>query len=468
MKNDDTMISILGGGHVRRRSVGSIIEASPCRQFRANESPNKSRIVEKPSIASTSSFQFGGELMIKARLTEELLDQAVPVFTRSGPATRSRSSTCTSSSGSDTPPLLASDGSSISGGSQPNIDLSHINIALSNTTHLMSTVTRNNVRARAPADGAGHRCRYSKSHASTLFGVRNDRGGDAEPGPHKSCAFGGVQEEQRQAVFVVDSDTASLRSKPEESVWDDERVLLWSDTPFFIPAIQSFQAPGSLAGMQARTRWPHSRSLQHTSCSRFDQPAYLNLKVALESVNSGVDTDVYVLLSRSDLISASSFATYIYATGGKGDLEIYVYPNDVDPDMGEIGLVKNSRVALTVGTVILHEIVVTWDVVMTRLTYGSHLDMTALYPNLPQGSVCALWLETGGGEVKTDWEGNAKTPTDHKIPTTSVLWSSLSSIVSMCLDYLARCRLRPTLMPFTPNARSGSDSFDIFQDAWEV
>ena len=33
----------------------------------AKESPNKSRLVEKPSIASTSSYQFGGERMIKAR-----------------------------------------------------------------------------------------------------------------------------------------------------------------------------------------------------------------------------------------------------------------------------------------------------------------------------------------------------------------------------------------------------------------
>ena len=31
------------------------------------ESPNKARIVEKPSIASTSSYQFGGERMIKAQ-----------------------------------------------------------------------------------------------------------------------------------------------------------------------------------------------------------------------------------------------------------------------------------------------------------------------------------------------------------------------------------------------------------------
>jgi serine/arginine repetitive matrix protein 2 len=78
---------MLGGGHVRRRSV---IDASPCplmgkRKHAVFEeaeiplppfqpleksfhgSPNKARIIEKPSVASTSSFKFGGERMIKAK-----------------------------------------------------------------------------------------------------------------------------------------------------------------------------------------------------------------------------------------------------------------------------------------------------------------------------------------------------------------------------------------------------------------
>ena len=51
-----------------------------------------------------------------ATLLDCYLDCAVPVFTRPAPTARSRSSTCTSSSGGDTP-LSSSDGSSISGGS---------------------------------------------------------------------------------------------------------------------------------------------------------------------------------------------------------------------------------------------------------------------------------------------------------------------------------------------------------------
>jgi len=76
---------MLGGGHVRRRSVGSIIEASPCVRVEKRkhslfqgaqpvklydagyDSPNKARIIEKPSIASASSYKFGGERMIKAQ-----------------------------------------------------------------------------------------------------------------------------------------------------------------------------------------------------------------------------------------------------------------------------------------------------------------------------------------------------------------------------------------------------------------
>jgi hypothetical protein len=72
---------MLGGGHVRRRSV----EATPCLRVEKrkhaifqgpqmvkgsdeyHDSPNKARIVKKPSISSTSSYIFGGERMIRAK-----------------------------------------------------------------------------------------------------------------------------------------------------------------------------------------------------------------------------------------------------------------------------------------------------------------------------------------------------------------------------------------------------------------
>jgi serine/arginine repetitive matrix protein 2 len=114
MKEDDTMISVhgishffgrlykftsdiifllqmLGGGHVRRRSDldpfglllehrlvsvlrnGNILRTKAIQIYNGHEddhlydSPNKARIVEKPSITSTSSYQFGGERMINAQ-----------------------------------------------------------------------------------------------------------------------------------------------------------------------------------------------------------------------------------------------------------------------------------------------------------------------------------------------------------------------------------------------------------------
>lgn len=84
---------MLGGGHVRRRSVTSMIGSSPCIQAERRKnilanppetvfsrikkacpeedhgSPEISRVIEtKPSIASTTnSFKFGDERMIRAR-----------------------------------------------------------------------------------------------------------------------------------------------------------------------------------------------------------------------------------------------------------------------------------------------------------------------------------------------------------------------------------------------------------------
>ena len=187
------------------------------------------------------------------------LDCAVPVFTRPAPTTRSRSSTCTSSSGGDTPPLSASDGSSNSGGSQSSIDLSQIDFAFSNATHPMSTVARN--RARARARGTGHRRRYSKSHISrsSVYETIEEEMSNASS-PAKSLLSKKSSPTTRQPVFIVDSDTASVHSKPEES-WDDERGITtlrkyyalrdeaenvvveskrtWLDTPFSLFALQS-------------------------------------------------------------------------------------------------------------------------------------------------------------------------------------------------------------------------------------
>jgi serine/arginine repetitive matrix protein 2 len=84
------------------------------------------------------------------------------------------------------PALVASDGSSNSGGSLSSIDLSQINFALSNATHPMPTVGRN--RARARARGTGHRRRYCKSHIShsSVYETIEEEMSDASSSPAQS------------------------------------------------------------------------------------------------------------------------------------------------------------------------------------------------------------------------------------------------------------------------------------------
>ncbi|KAH9896427.1 hypothetical protein C8Q73DRAFT_788785 [Cubamyces lactineus] len=313
-KEDDTMITMLGGGHVRRRSVSSLVEASPCVQVERNkraalpgrvlqfdmdlpapatESPNKSRLTEKPSIASTSSYQFGGERMIKARQglleRQSLEDSALiahgedllaslrerSIFSKPVSAARSRSSTCTSSSsGADTPPLSASDGSSVSGGSQSSIDLGHLNTILTNVTQPTSGVAR--ARTRARARGMGHRRRIEQARMSrsSVYETIQEEASvlSSSPSPKhptpQSVTKQGATPLVNNSVYIVEGDSESIYSD-----WDEERGIMtlrhyyalrdeahetvaesrrvWVDTPFSVFAVQSFQPPKEPAVMQA-------------------------------------------------------------------------------------------------------------------------------------------------------------------------------------------------------------------------
>ncbi|KAG7440055.1 uncharacterized protein BT62DRAFT_938390 [Guyanagaster necrorhizus] len=303
-REDDTMISMLGGGHhERRESIGSImdIDKSPCirvekrkhSEFRMKGDVEeggavKARIVMKPSIASTAeSTKFGEERMIRAQ--QGLLDRhsleescliadgedmsfsfGATVCTKPEPLSRSCSSTCTSNSGtsgSDTPPLSPADGSSMSEGSQSSIDLEEINAALTNATHPMSSVQHNRVRARAR--GHGHRQRFSHaptSRSSVYETIQEEATPMSSPDKQKASSHAAIQ-----PVFVVDEDTASihsatatrddergivalrryyeLRDEAESAVTESKRV--WVDTPFSLFALQCFDPPTHPAGMQA-------------------------------------------------------------------------------------------------------------------------------------------------------------------------------------------------------------------------
>lgn len=303
---------MLGGGHVRRRSVASVIEASPCvrvekrkqsaleafaaRKAALHNSSNEARVDVKPSIDSTAPHKFGGEHMIRAQrgvyerrsledscLTAEGEDMSIPrrcslcrfvlsnmhtfivrvqpVFSRPDPASRSRFSTWTSSSGADTPPLSAEDGSSQSEGSQSSIDLSSISIMLSNTAHPHSARDR----ARARARGEGHRRRISQvqaSRSSVYETIEEEIASSSSPppSPHSSisekCSIREVSY-GHSSVYIVDPETASndsfsmwddekgirwmrkyhaLKEEAEDTVVDSKRV--WVDTPFSLYALQ--------------------------------------------------------------------------------------------------------------------------------------------------------------------------------------------------------------------------------------
>jgi len=144
-------------------------------------------------------------------------------------------------------------------------------------------------QARVRARGKGHRRRYSKSHVSrsSVYETIEEEVG---PSPSRSLASKKDDTTRRQAIFVIDSDTLSVHSKGEESVWDDERGIvalrkfyalrdeaentvleskkIWMDIPFSIFALQckfhfnqtnvsrlmpcpAFQPPHHPAGMQA-------------------------------------------------------------------------------------------------------------------------------------------------------------------------------------------------------------------------
>lgn len=300
---DDTMISMLGGGrHERRESIGSImdIDKSPCvrvekrkhSEFRTKgeveEGAVKARIVMKPSLASPAdSTKFGGERMIRAQdgyLDRRSLEESclvadgedmsfsfgATVFTKPDALSRSTSSRYTSNSGtygSDTPPLSSSDGSSMSEGSQSSIDLEEIDVALTNATHRTSSNQRNRVRARGR--GHGHCRRYSHTQASksSIYETIQE---EASPmfssGTQKNSSPTAIR-----PVFVVDEDTTSIHSAT--TAWDDKRGIValrryyelrdeaesavteskrvWIDTPFSLFALQCFDPPKHPAGMQA-------------------------------------------------------------------------------------------------------------------------------------------------------------------------------------------------------------------------
>ncbi|KAG1897346.1 uncharacterized protein F5891DRAFT_1242792 [Suillus fuscotomentosus] len=286
-KEDDTMISMLGGGHVRRRSVGSMIEASPCRQVEkrkhmASDTPQpnflrkvddyespKSRVLEtKPSIASTAySVKFGDERMIRAKhglLERQSLENTVliaegeedlsasfriPVFTRPSCAGHSRSNTCTSmSSGAETPPLSMDGYSTFSEGSQSSIDLSH---ARASSTSIYETIEEELTTLLAPTSSlqslpssATKNVQLPDSTTKTI-----GRAPVFIPDPAETASMDSVSLWDDERGIMALRKYYALRDEAEDTVTESQR--LWLDTPFSVFAVQSFDPPSHPSGMQA-------------------------------------------------------------------------------------------------------------------------------------------------------------------------------------------------------------------------
>ncbi|KAH9003289.1 hypothetical protein EDB86DRAFT_2846246 [Lactarius hatsudake] len=303
-REDDTMISMIGGGRVRRRSVGSFVESSPL-FFRVGKRKTTSArrkqhdlvsshegLVESPNLTrriENSPRGLGEERMMSARqglLSRNSLEEhclsadgidtsftAKPVFSRPIPASRSRSGTNSSiSSGIDTPPLSSSgETSSVASDSISSIDLSRVNLSLTSYPSIVQPRTR--IRSR----GSGHRRRISGiriSRTSVYETIEEEMSAistpvlDGFPDSVKAPLSPVIDDN----VIVVDPDDtsstdwdergiAALRRyytlKDEADVTISESKQAWLDTPFSIYALQSFEPPAHRSGMRALLE--HSR-----------------------------------------------------------------------------------------------------------------------------------------------------------------------------------------------------------------
>ncbi|GJJ13064.1 hypothetical protein Clacol_007313 [Clathrus columnatus] len=221
-QEDDTMITMLGGEHVRRRSLGSSFEASPC--FRVEKqkrelgqdyvhirghdtddgvddalvdsaSPTAKimgggvSLVHKESVASAKSNKFGETRMNLARNgllhRESLEDSCLSAegeedlsmissrsngFSKPPPRRRQRKPIVTISHPPETtPPLSSSEGS---GESQSSIDVERLTVLLQTAAAgTRSSVSRVRPGNRIRAPGQGHRRRASQVSRGSMIGT---------------------------------------------------------------------------------------------------------------------------------------------------------------------------------------------------------------------------------------------------------------------------------------------------------
>ncbi|TDL15217.1 hypothetical protein BD410DRAFT_845383 [Rickenella mellea] len=312
INEDDTMISMLAGGRVRRRSIGSLVEASPCvraekRMHDGNPmrvplkglrmcqdedsidaSPDKARLIEKVSITSGSSHKFGGERMSlaqKGMLDRQSLELGClsadgedlsasnlsrPVFRRPALANRSlpdsRPESYVISSGADTPPLSVSDGSSQSSGSQSSIDLGRLNVLLTNATHPVSNAAM--ARSRARARGNGHRRRVSQAPASRTSVYETIE--EEVPGLSHSHS--------PSPVKLSTTEKHSVHNSPANQAFFHEpqvEIVQWDDDDETVPTLRKYYALQSEATVtlaESKRQWEDT-PFSIFAVQSFDPPA---------------------------------------------------------------------------------------------------------------------------------------------------------------------------------------------------
>ncbi|KZV76739.1 hypothetical protein PENSPDRAFT_342049 [Peniophora sp. CONT] len=175
-------------------------------------------------------------------------------LTRPGRTGRSSSSTSSSLSETDTPPLSVCDSESNTSGGQSSVDLAGLDPVLSNMSH--SVTARTSLRP-------GHR-RVRGQLQSVYETIQQETASPTKDATVKMFSQGPMQQDE---VIVVDDDnTLSLD-------WDDERNVvvlrryfalreearitvedsrrMWHDTPFSVYDLQSFNPPLTTSDMRA-------------------------------------------------------------------------------------------------------------------------------------------------------------------------------------------------------------------------
>ncbi|KDQ08028.1 hypothetical protein BOTBODRAFT_585669 [Botryobasidium botryosum FD-172 SS1] len=305
---EDTMISMLGGGYARPQSIGSVFDASPC--YRRKRYPGALWKRDAPSITTEADVHMSpaGDAMICPNIPafleeekpveanhdatprqileqhhiEEISPPKVPTPTLIMPiSTSARNSICDETFGGhdirsrptslvfqpalpDTPPLSAA---SSSDGSQSSIDMARLTALLENA----SAQSSNNARLRAR--GQGHRRRVSqtsrKSIIETITEENSMRPDSLPPTPSQaneidnlrlpSFSWEKTQDSAPRLSFSgwdssgdgTDALQKFLAFQHEALNVMEQSKSLWHDTEFSRFAISAFDPPANPVAIKA-------------------------------------------------------------------------------------------------------------------------------------------------------------------------------------------------------------------------